>query len=197
MILTILDKCFTFDNNHEGTQELIETIQNVLSTENIFLSHLIINGQEVYKEHEEYILDNIANINEVEVKVQTIKEFIGSLLVSLNTYTNRAIPEIGSLVNQFYQSPLEQSWITLNQLLDGIGWIYETIKSIDQTQHDIKDWDEFIKIAAIFEVELSNLLEAIENKDAILIADIIQYEILSQFQLIYDVTEQVFEANNI
>lgn len=193
MILTILDRSFSFENTHDGSQSLIETINNSLSTGNLFFSHLVIDGQEIYEEYEEYILDNIDSIQEVHVKVKSIKEFVAELLVLLNTYTQRAMPEIELLVNEFYQAPTDQSWLTLKQLLDGIEWIYQTIKAIDITQHQIVGWDEFVKSAAIFEVELPNLLEAMENKDSILIADIIQYELLPQFQAIYDETLKSFE----
>ncbi|URM33457.1 hypothetical protein LLY41_02985 [Cytobacillus firmus] len=193
MILTMLDKSFSFENNKDGVHELVEVINNVLTDENFFFSHLVIDGHEVYEDHEEYLLDNIANINIVEVIAMTIKEFIGSILVSLNTYTNRAIPEIEELINQFYQTPSEQSWLTLTELLDGIDWIYQTIKSIDSADHQIIGWDEFIKSAAVFEAELPNLLDAMENKDSILLADIIQYEFLPQFENIYGETEKNFE----
>jgi len=196
MNLTMLENMYTFENNQIGMQSLIEKINSELSAENQFFSHLVIDGVEVYEEHEEYILERINEVKNVEVITMTVGEFINNLLVSLNTYTNRAIPEIERLINEFYQNPLEQSWLSLHQLLDGIDWIYETIKSIDNVRPEINCWDEFIKAVATFEVELPSLLEAIENKDAILIADIIQYEILPQFRVIQIVTEQHFQQQN-
>ncbi|MFO1444422.1 hypothetical protein KDN24_14680 [Bacillus sp. Bva_UNVM-123] len=196
MNLTLLDKTYSFDRNQLGIQALIEKINSELSTESRFFSHLVIDGVEVFEDHEEYILAHIDNVKDIKVVVQTIEEFIGNLLVSLNTYTQRAIPEIERLINEFYQNPTEQSWLTLHQLLDGINWIYETIKGIDNAQQEINGWDEFIKIVATFEVELPNLLEALENKDSILIADIIQYEILPQFQVIHKGTEKLFQQQN-
>ncbi|MFD2442725.1 hypothetical protein ACFSO7_01780 [Bacillus sp. CGMCC 1.16607] len=197
MILTILDKSYTYENSEKGAQELIELVSHILDGEKLHLSHFVINGQEIYEKFEDYIWDNITNINEIKIIVCSIKEFVGSLLVSLNTYLNRAIPEVKILINDFYQTPSNQSWLSLNQLLEGVDWIYQTIKSIDKTEHNILGWDEFIKNAARFEIELPNLLEALEVKDSILIADIIQYELLPQFQLIYVQTEKIFEEKLI
>lgn len=66
------------------------------------------------------------------------------------------------------------------------------IEKIDQIKHSIVNWGKFVKSIAVFEVELPNLMEAIENKDSILIADIIQYEILPQFEIINGETKKNF-----
>lgn len=197
MILTISGNKYTFGNNQVGIELLMDKIDNELINGNQFISHLVVDGTEVYDDYEEYMFEYMSEIKDVEVITMTIGEFVGNLLVSLNTYTKRAEPEISRLVTEFYQNPNEQSWVTLHQLLEGIGWIYETIKSIDNVHHEIADWNEFITIAASFEVELPNLLEAIQNKDAILIADIIQYEILPHFQVISKETEEHFQQQNI
>lgn len=192
MILTLKNNSYTFENSEGGVQAMFETINKFLMEEDVYFSHLVIDGREIYEDYDAFFLDNIENITKVEVKVNTIKEFISNLLVSLNAYTYRAIPEIENLINDFYQTPTEQSWIKLNQLLEGINWIYDAIKNIDVPHNKISYWDELIKSAATFEVELPNFMEAIENKDNILIADIIHYEFLPQFQLIYNETEKNF-----
>ncbi|MBY0123463.1 hypothetical protein [Bacillus sp. S/N-304-OC-R1] len=192
MILNILEKNFLYNNNQTEIEDIIEKINSELSSQNLYFSHLVVDGEEIHIDHENYLFDHIKEINNIEVMVKTIEEFTGSLLVSLNTYTHRAIPSIEQLVKNFYQAETDENWLMLNQLLEGIDWIYQTIKAIDQTLYKIASWDEFIKGNATFEVELPNLLEAIENKDIILIADIIQYEILPLFKVIYNETEKIF-----
>lgn len=194
MKLKVLDNEYTFENNESGTNELITKINVLLNEKGLLFSHLVIDGQEVYTEHADYLLDNIEDIIEVELVVSTVEEFVSNLLVSLNEYTKRGIPEIERIADEFYQAPSEQTWETLNLLLEGIGWIYQTIKSIDATKHNVVGWEELLKSMATFDVELPNLLEALENKDSILIADIIQYEILPQFQIINTETEKNFEV---
>ena len=194
MKLNINNQRLQFENNPNGINEMFNSINDYLEKEEKFFSHLIIDGKDIHSDHENYIQEHIANIDQVEVKTLSITEFVGELLVSLNNYTQRGIPEIEKIIEEFYQGPTEDTWLNLQQLLEGIEWIYETIRSIDVTKHEIPNWDEFIKGAATFETELPNLLEAIENKDNVLIADIIQYEILPQFQMVSDKTEQNFEV---
>lgn len=182
------------DNSQLDINELFEMLEGVLLKEGLFFSHFIIDGKEVHSDYEVFIQENISTINDIEVITYTVNEFIGELLVSLNEYTERAIPEIELMVEEFYQGPKENTWAALHQLLEGLEWIYETIKSIDKTKHNISNWNDFIAVAATFEIELPNLLEAIENKDNILTADIVQYEILPQFQEIQAKTNHNFEV---
>lgn len=193
MELIMGNQNFQLDHAQIGVHDVFDRINDFLVKETLFFSHLVIDGEEVYGDPEDYIQEHLSTIRKVEVKTLTVMEFVGELLTSLNEYAKRGIPEIGNLIEEFYQGPIENSWLTLHQLLEGIEWIYETIKSIDATKHNISGWDDFITGAATFEAELPNLLEAIENRDNILIADIIQYEILPQFQMITDKTEQNFE----
>ncbi|MGG0720054.1 hypothetical protein ABE096_21105 [Robertmurraya massiliosenegalensis] len=194
MKLLTLDKEYTFENSEKGTNDLIEIVNETLHIENLFFSHLVIDGQEIYKEHADYILEHIEEVKEIKLEVSTVDEFVSNLLVSLNEYTRRGIPEVEKVIEEFYQKPTEDSWETLKLLLEGIGWIYQTIKTIDSTAHTISGWGEFLKSVATFDVELPNLLEALENRDATLIADIIQYEILPQFRIINAETENNFET---
>lgn len=192
MKLTILDQVHTFDSGANGTEKIIEKINSTTSEKALFFSHLVIDGQEVYDDHEEYMLAKKGEIKEIEAIVKTVQELIDDVLVSLDDYTNRAIPEIKALVHEFYQTPSENAWLTLTYLLDGVDWIYQSLKKIDQLKHSIVNWGEFVKSIAVFEMELPNLMEAIENKDSILIADIIQYEILPQFEIINGETKKNF-----
>lgn len=194
MKLMMNDKEYVFENNEHGTNKLIEKINEILDEMDLFLSHLVIDGDNVYSEHVDYILNKIEDVNEITLVVSTVDEFVSNLIVSLNEYTFRGIPEIEKVITEFYQSPSEQSWETLTLLLEGLGWIYQTVKSIDSTNHSISGWEKFLTSIATLEVELPNLLEAMENKDSILIADIIQYEILPQFQIINAETEKNFEV---
>lgn len=194
MKVYLINEEFFIENDEQGLQKLIDTINETLAEKDVFFSHMIIDGEEVYNEPIDYLAENLRNIKQIDVKVKTIEQFINDLFVSLNKYTYQAIPEIEKLVSDFYQKPSSASWNTLEQLFEGIQWIYQTIKNIDQVNKDHFKWDEYIKVTAIFEAELPNLMNAMESQDSVLIADIVQYEILPQFQLIYNTTEEMFDG---
>jgi hypothetical protein len=195
MELHLSSEMLIYENSVKNIDILIQKINEDLEKNKLYFSHLIINGKEVYSDFEEQIMEQITRIEKIELVTKTIDEFINDLTVSLNEYSNRAIPSIKQLTEQFYQSPTEESWGMLQDLLEGLNWVYSTIKSIGNTE--LNEYKEkLLNVANHFEVELPNLLDAIENHDYILIGDIISYEILPQFESIESITEETFQVIN-
>lgn len=195
MELHLSSEMLIYENSVKNIDILIQKINEDLEKNKLYFSHLIINGKEVYSDFEEQIMEQINTIEKIELVTKTIDEFINDLTVSLNEYSNRAIPSIKQLTEQFYQSPTEESWGMLQDLLEGLNWVYSTIKSMGNTE--LNEYKEkLLNVANHFEVELPNLLDAIESHDYILIGDIISYEILPQFESIGSITEETFQVIN-
>ncbi|MDR4316315.1 Uncharacterised protein [Niallia circulans] len=195
MELHLSSEMLIYENSVKNIDILIQKINEDLEKNKLYFSHLIINGKEVYSDFEEQIMEQINTIEKIELVTKTIDEFINDLTVSLNEYSNRAIPSIKQLTEQFYQSPTEESWGMLQDLLEGLNWMYSTIKSMGNTE--LNEYKEkLLNVANHFEVELPNLLDAIESHDYILIGDIISYEILPQFESIGSITEETFQVIN-
>jgi hypothetical protein len=195
MELHLSSEMLFYENNVENIEILIQKINEDLEKNKLYFSHLMINGKEVYSDFEERIMEQINTIEKIELVTKTIDEFINDLTVSLNQYSNRAIPIIKQLTERFYQSPTEEAWGLLQDLLEGLNWVYSTIKSMGNTE--LNEYKEnLLYVANHFEVELPNLLDAIENHDYILIGDIISYEILPQFESIESITEKTFQVIN-
>ncbi|MED5098981.1 hypothetical protein P9858_02460 [Niallia circulans] len=195
MELHLSNEMLIYENSVKNIEMLIQRINEYLENNKLFFSHLIINGKEVYSDFEDILVEQINIIEKIELVTKTIDEFINDLTVSLNEYSNRSIPSIKQLTEQFYQSPTEESWGMLQDLLEGLNWVYTTIKSISNT--DLNEYKEnLLMIANHLEVELPNLLDAMESNDFILIGDIISYEILPQFEEIASITEKTFQIIN-
>ena len=195
MELHLSNDMLIYENSVKNIEMLIQRINEYLENNKLFFSHLIINGKEVYSDFEDILVEQINIIEKIELVTKTIDEFINDLTVSLNEYSNRSIPSIKQLTEQFYQSPTEESWGMLQDLLEGLNWVYTTIKSISNT--DLNEYKEnLLMIANHLEVELPNLLDAMESNDFILIGDIISYEILPQFEEIASITEKTFQIIN-
>lgn len=178
MKLSLFDKTYTYSNDEAGINEMFSIIMEKVAETDLHISHLEIDGEEVYENHGEYILERLNSVENVEVIVKTTKELINETLLSTESYLDRAIPEIQILVDEFYQNPTEESWHKLGQLLEGVQWIAQMVLTIDQFEEKLANWDEYLTCIATLQNELPNLMEAMEHRDALLIADIIQYEVL-------------------
>ncbi|MEM5591541.1 hypothetical protein AAHH67_06835 [Niallia circulans] len=193
MELHLTKEIITYENSVENIEVLIQKINEDLEKNKLYFSHLIINGTEVYRDFEYKLTEDIGKIEKIQLVTKTIKEFISDLTVSLNEYCGRAVPIIKQLTEQFYQSPTEESWVLLQDLLEGLNWIYNTIKGICNMELD-EYRENLLLVSSHLDNELPNLLEAIENHDFILIGDIISYEILPQFESIISITEKAFQV---
>ena len=177
MKFTFLENTIDIDNTLVGIDQAFNSVNEKLSDAEFMFSHLVIDGQDYYDGFEEHISENIESIQQIKVIVKTNKEIINDVLLSTEDYLQSALPEVEKLVDEFYNNPTQATWSKYEQLLEGIHWIVSAVSAMDQTPHQIENWNEFLTAITSLENELQGLNEAMENKDYVLIADIIQYEI--------------------
>jgi hypothetical protein len=162
-----------------------------------YFSHFVVDGREVYEEPKEFLLEGLEYIQELVVIARTPNELVNDVLISAETYLGNAIPELSILANAFYNNPTSNTWSNFNDMLEGVQWINTILMSIDQMIEKPRNWGEYLKHNASLENELINLKEAMENSDFVLIADIIQYEILSVFEsLLSEVSKTIDTEGN-
>ena len=162
-------------------EEVIEKINELLA-DHYYYSHLIVDGKEIYEQLESFLIESLDSISTIELVVKTVREFVDEVLIMAKDYLTDAIPEMTSLADGFYQSPTSENWGEFSNMLEGMQWLNQTINLIDKSKERPANWNECIKLAAEFEMELKNLEQAVENTDSVLIADIIQYELLPVYE---------------
>jgi len=175
MILKINEK--TWELNLPSPNDVLEKI-NSEANDHHFFSHFIADGKEIYEDTELYLEDHLHSINELEVVLKSVKEFINDILLSAGEYIQRAKPELPSLVEEFYHHADKTTWDRFIDFLEGLVWLNQMIATIDGTKQQPKNWDQYLNIAAALKEHLESLQEALENQDEVLVADTIQYELL-------------------
>lgn len=169
-------------NNDSTIEHVIQHINELLGKEYYF-SHLIANGQEVIEAPEEFLARNLTSIKELEVVAIDAKKFINDLLLSSEEYVERAIPHIKDLFEAFYHNPNRDHWISLSELFEGIQWLASMITTVNDSIAKPQNWDAVFEPATEMQEELGEFEEALENADTVLVADILQYEVLPVFEV--------------
>lgn len=177
MNLILNNERYEYENTQEHVNELFQKINEETEKFNLHVSHLIVNGEDVYENHGEYILEKLEVIDTVEVVTKTAKEMLNDILISAESYLSAALPEIDLLVNDLYNNPTEETWGKFSQLIEGLQWLIQMIQTIDQFEQKLENWDNYLMVVGSIQNEVNTLMEAMENMDTVLIADIIQYEI--------------------
>ncbi|RYL95804.1 hypothetical protein EWI07_01095 [Sporolactobacillus sp. THM7-4] len=146
-----------------------------------YLSHLIADGEEVYDQFESYLEKHVQEIKKLVVVTKTVDEFIDTNLQLAKNYLIKAIPLLSELSQSFYQAPLSGDWHTLNDLFTGIEWLGKMEHAVEQTKKKPIGWSSLKESLAQIQQQLKEMEIALKNKDQVLIADLLQYEMLPLF----------------
>lgn len=182
MNLIFLDRVLTYKNEACSIDTLLNDLINFLEAGSLVLSHLEIDGAEVFVDYREYLLDNISSVDKVTAVLRTKKEWLDEMLLEAAQYLDRGIPAVQQLAGQFYQGVTEGVWVKLDQLLEGMQWLVQLFNEMKQNKALYRTWNTRISLAFDVKVPLENLNEAMENSDAILIADILVHELVPLIQ---------------
>ncbi len=182
MQLKILDQVFTFKNEPAALDEIFTKINQFLDESGLVLSHLRVDDTEVFADYYDYLKERIDRINLVEVEVRTVAGILRDALLTAEEYLEQALPEIETLAAEFYQGPSGESWDKFQQLLDGVDWLNQLVAVIDQSATKPERWQDYLAVAGRLRDELQNLQEALENRDYVVIGDLLNYEIIPCLQ---------------
>ncbi|MEC2077893.1 hypothetical protein [Metabacillus fastidiosus] len=180
MKLVCKEEVVQFDGQ-PSVEQIIQKINELLAN-NYYFSHLVVDGEEVYEEPENYLLSNSEYINELEISVKTEKEFINDMLLTAEEYIKRARMELGVLADGFYQNPNAEQWNHFAQMMEGLQWLNQVIGHIDRVKEKPKNHNEYIKLNSKLQMEIRSLHEAVENEDYVLTGDLIQYELVPIYE---------------
>jgi len=177
MEIKILDDTIQL-NNEVSSIEIMNIINENLQVRNLILDRMIVDGRIVQEDFEEYLNDRVREISIVEVHTIPWKEWMDDALIMALQYLERAILGVRKLSDDFYRGNSEDTWQTLEQLLEGIQWLAELIHNLEQkgTQY-YPSWDTSISLAFSLRELLDNLEEAMTTSNLVSVADVLAYQV--------------------
>lgn len=195
----IEDQILEINNDVKEIDTILNEIEKEVTKTSKVLNSLIIDDYEIFNDYYDYFLDNIRAIEKVEVVLYTCKELVNETLISTKNYLDRTPNLIENLANSFYKTPSANSWSDLDDLLEGIGWLINTFRTIDSDRslNDVissyESWNLYTKeIISIKEI-LPDLEDALFGQDNVTIADILSYEIQPKFNTMADKLSQLVD----
>lgn len=188
MRIRLQQEVWEIENSPQNVPEILQSIEEALVKGNWQLSHLIIEGETVSNNFADYLSEHINSIREIEVVVLNLREVVQDTIVSTEQYLTRALPLITELAEAFYQKADNSAWSSLTDLIEGLQWLIKTMAQIDSLPHlnnllkkDHQAWNEYVQVATQLNNIVPELGAAIENKDSVLLADLLIYELTPIF----------------
>ena len=180
MRLKVGERVIDYPNTMESVQRMVKDIENHLRETGTIWVEMRIDDQIIYDIDEclEYIQDHLASIQYLELIAGTEREIQDDRLLDANAYLLRAIPAVETLAGEFYQGPSQESWLRLNELAEGLQWLIQT----DWIMRESGRWPSSTQDDQRMSDALRELEQAVEAEDAVLVGDLIAYEILPFFR---------------
>lgn len=181
MKLVVDGKETVFESNENGKKALLEEIENRAEKDDRIFSHLIIDGEEHVDDYEDVIADGDCEV--VEMIFMELAEYVRDVLFTIHDYIESNKQEIEALPSKLYIGKSPDVFDTLDDFIGGLEWIITMIVMIDENPDivekvsDREAWNLIVlKVKEIVEF-LPEMESAMEARDNVLIADLINYEV--------------------
>jgi hypothetical protein len=183
--LILLKETIQYSNEASSIEPCFSQINQLLNGNDYVLSHLEIDGVDVYENHLDYISDRILNIQVIVVIVNTFKQTLDESIINLEAYLTRAIPVTIALADEFYKGSDKESWNKLGQLFEGLQWVMQALEPVYTMRNNelvYKNSLQYSVLSSELTDQILELEKALSHSDMVLVADLIKYEILDILQ---------------
>lgn len=152
---------------------VIEYAEKMAAESDSIIEAVFINGI-VIDEIEELAADKI---EKVEIFTKKTGILILESLQEMNEYIVKLKSGIEGAVNMFQDDNERDAMIKMEEISDGLEWIYNILESAEALKKiDYKEI-EFTNVLEKFRNILPEILESLENKDNIMLSDLLNYEL--------------------
>ncbi|WP_081316998.1 hypothetical protein [Clostridium tyrobutyricum] len=182
MKIKILDDIFEIENDKNKVDEAFKEINELISSSNLQLKGIKIDGLDVYEDYYNCIISNLKNIDIIEVNVEILKEAAYDMLKSTKKYLETVIPKLELLVDAIYKDFNKEVWDKFIEFFDGLDSIINVLDAISKNNKCYGDIDKYALIKEKISIEIKNLSKAFEIGDRVWISDTILYEIKPIFK---------------
>ena len=162
MKIYVLNKVLEYENNKESINIILEKLEDIVEKSNCALSYLQIDGQDVHKDFDDYLLDNIDDIKEIKVVTKTIRDLEKGMLQEVGEYFEEIIPEVEELSYEFFKGPTRETFIKLIELFEKIKWIidiFDLIDSSDEIEYIVDSYE----VWNLYARDIYSLQEIVED----------------------------------
>lgn len=185
MKIKILEEIIEIENEQYEIEKVFDNINEIITKSGLNLTEIKIDGIDFYENYNEYIMNNLENIQRMEINLKTTKEIINENLETIISYLERIFPELDLLVDDIYIEFSKELWGKFSQIFDGLEFILKILDILLKNKELYDEVDKYSFIKQEIETEIKHLSEAFEIDDRVYISDIIIYEIKFTLEKLY------------
>jgi hypothetical protein len=173
----------------ETLKEVLDEI--VKSHKDTYIRRVWLEGQEVSSSAQDILMTSIASIELLELELANLKDLVANNLGNAKEYLEKLIPGFQKAADLFRLGDEQEAHKFYLQTLDGIDWFSQVVQTIvvsreiDLEGEKLKDRQE--KLTGL----ITQMLEANQNQDWVLLADLLEYEMIPFYENWQDALSQM------
>ena len=155
----------------------------VEKTPGSYVRRMWLDDKESPSDDQEALQKNPSDIDSLEVELANLKDLVATNIANALDYLKKLIPGFEQAADLFRTGNEQEANKYYLQILDGIDWFSQVVSVImqpDEEETELSDADdENLQVRQKKLTDLmSQMLEANQNKDWVLLADILEYEMV-------------------
>jgi hypothetical protein len=160
----------------ETLKEVLDAI--VKSHQDTYIRRVWLDGQEVSSSAPDSLMTSTSSIALLELELANLKDLMANNLGNAKEYLEKLIPGFQKAADLFRMGNEQEAHKYYLQILDGIDWFSQVVQTIVNSREielegqDLKDRQE--KLTGF----MTQMLEANQNQDWVLLADLLEYELV-------------------
>ena len=151
----------------------------VKNTPGSYIRRIWIDQKEFPADDRETLKKKPANVDSLEVELANLKDLIATNLSNALEYLEKLIPGFDQAADLFRMGNEQEANKYYIQILDGMDWFSEVINIVMNSKGERVETEDTLGLRQAKLTDLmGQMLEANKNQDWVLLADILEYEMV-------------------
>ncbi|WP_261303479.1 hypothetical protein [Paenibacillus andongensis] len=189
MLVNLLSETIEYSNDKQGIDLLFNNLAILLAEDKYFLSHILLNDNEIYSDFRMKIEDEIKQIESLQIILLTPVERKIETINTLFDYLTSALPSLHVLVERLYQGDEEKVSSSLSEFSEGAQWVISALHYLQESEASSSNNLFFRETLSKLQAQFIQMFSSLQEKDFIGLADLITYEQIPLLQLLNDYVE--------
>ena len=144
-----------------------------------YIRRIWLDQQEFPSDDRETLQKKPTDINSLEVELANLKDLVATNLSNALDYLEKLIPGFDQAADLFRMGNEQEANKFYIQILDGMDWFSEVINIVMDSEFKRSAPEDTLRLRQAKLTDLmSQMLEANKNQDWVLLADILEYEMI-------------------
>ena len=172
----------TEDPSFKG--ETLEEVLNAIlkSRQDSYVRRIWLDGQEVSSSTPDTLKTSSATVDLLELELTQLKDLLANNLSNAKEYLEKLIPGFQKAADLFRMGNEQEANKFYLQIIDGIDWFSQVVLTIINAQQHVLDGQSLEERQKKLNELMGQMLEANKNQDWVLMADLLEYEMVPFYE---------------